>query len=359
MEIVAGAYTLYHQAASDDWREMSLLKDIIEYEILLRHDGERLTQSIAELNRIKKEVYEICQIYELDEWDQERIFEFLFYYIQTGRKLWTYLDELGLKYDEVFDNGYYVFIYKVLKYFHLRVRAAVRNSKVLQQFCFESDKVGNRNDLENIYSWWCYVTDKNVRKENGWKGKVCATKVVYQDMGGGEKIYYREGWDNPGFVPKRCKSLIMDLYWSDQKSRDAKLKKLCQDEVIKKKNLFACHAMLELMDESSSHKKDFLRYRDRDQSILAEYDKRISALRKDAFAPVRGRFAMKTNQVGPRLVGLMCWDARKEGRTIDQAVEKVMTDISAEYWSEKGGEVHSKLINWQGEVNKRINAGEF
>ncbi|POZ61415.1 hypothetical protein C2I19_13810 [Chromobacterium alticapitis] len=87
---------------------------------------------------------------------------------------------------------------------------------------------------------------------------------------------------------------------------------------------------------------------------MLEWLKNLFALSKSIAGEVIG-----LEQIEPALVGLMCWDARKGVRTIDQAVEKVMAEISAESLSENGVVTHDKFKGWQGEMNKKINAGKF
>ncbi|MCD4499666.1 hypothetical protein [Chromobacterium vaccinii] len=340
------------------------IKNFIEYEICLRHERKENSGFIDRLLEIIKEVDQLAKESGYGE-ELYKVSELLISKVQFGEG-WAEVigfDDPDVSYFFKDIDKYLEFANGVIETYQQEVSDCINGLPKLKQY--KLAMLRPESDLAEVYYWWCRVMKRNEgRDEKDWviRSEVRIEKSEYDLGEEGCAVVKRQVSVDP--FPKKTPDVLGTWFWdlmklneedrSKEVMRQRKNKKFSNN---KKYSGNKFDQLLEVFDAwDAAEPRVGFEWDETKESYISKTEGMEELFKK--FREVEGEVIMP-RQVEPALVGLMCWDARKVGRTIDQAVEKVMTDVSAECWNEKGVDVHDKFISWQGEMNKKINAGGF
>ncbi|WP_225548041.1 hypothetical protein [Chromobacterium violaceum] len=349
---------------TDSWHELAKIKEILEYAILSRHDGKKLRLAVEEILKIKKEIMKVGNEEGFAHRSKD-VADFIIHYIQVKRKLKTVLEGFGFDVQgPSSDKDIHAFTRRMLRKHHLNIKKHIKTSKVVERYLFEDlvwyDTVEELYpganliwpvDIEGIYRWWCEV--KRVSRERGEEINPAVLVEIHYDE---SSRSFRNG-SVPGGAPRLCSDWFLELYYLDPIKRLIKIESLIEENFLTHSRAIGVKKLLKQMDNSFLYKKMLYGTAERDEVFIWEMEKLFKSPKSRAFDIARGGLPLKSNQVEPALIGLMCWDARKEGRTIGHAVEMIMTRVSAEWACDN--DAHGKFKRWQGWMNKKIRAGKF
>ncbi|QND83301.1 Uncharacterized protein ChrSV_1074 [Chromobacterium vaccinii] len=341
--------------SGEDFWVKNEIKTFLEYEICIRNERKLNSEYVDRLLEI---ISEIDQMEE--QWGYEKDI------CNTSEMIISKI-QFGMKWSEAFESiapdakfrvedkpRYKGFLLNTLEKYQHEIIRCINNLPRLSQFCLAGARA--EGDLSSVYSWWGRVEERNSGKlKKDWivnASKIVIKKEVDEDWG---DVISKSSIDDDPF-PIATPRLISTFSRLSQSEKVEELHRLYRDDAIgssKYMKNIEFYKELDRLDSCVDCASSDCVNGNKKKSFF-ELIKSVLKLTKDIAGEVIG-----LDQVEPALVGLMCWDARKGGRTIDQAVEKVMAEISAEPFSEKGVVTHDKFKDWQGKINKKINAGRL
>lgn len=335
--------------SGEDFWVKNEIKTFLEYEICIRNERKLNSEYVDRLLGI---ISEIDQLEE--QWGYEKDIcntsEVIISKIQFGMKWSEAFESIApdAKFRVEDKSRYKGFLLNTLEKYQHEIVRCINNLPRLSQFCLAGARA--EGDLSSVYSWWGRVEERNPEKpKKDWivnASKIVIKKEVDEDWGG---VISKSSIDDDPF-PIETPRLISYFYRLSQQEKVEELHGLFRDNAISPSKYMKCMEFYKELDGINLG----MDFAPSDFKSKRKKEKNLFELAKSVAGEVIG-----LEQVEPALVGLMCWDARKGGRTIDQAVEKVMAEISVESFSEKGVDTHGKLKGWQEEINKKINAGRL